>query len=89
MMKLHGMKLLMPSYQIRGLYLIGLNPNSNPNPDAWRISIDNDFYDEMAGFETYDSRLIPQNFDIINYQFIPPTDIDFDSKISWQRSTYF
>ena len=36
----------------------------------------------------YDSRLIPQNFDIINYQFIPPTDIDFDSKISWQSNLF-
>ena len=43
----------------------------------------------MAGFETYDSRLMPQNFDIINYQFTPPTDIDFDNKISWRVQPIF
>ncbi|MEC7178665.1 MAG: DNRLRE domain-containing protein, partial [Candidatus Thermoplasmatota archaeon] len=64
-------------------------PSSNPSPDAWRISIDNDFYDEMAGFETYDSRSMPQNFDIINNQFTPPSDIDFDNKISWRVQPIF
>ena len=56
----------------------------NPSPDAWRICIDYDVTDELAGFVVYDSRVTPQHFDLINFHFTPPVSIDFGEKISWR-----
>ena len=53
------------------------------NPDAWRVFIDNDLNDEMAGQIVYDSRLNPSYFDLVNLEFYPPIDLDFSNHIQW------
>ena len=60
-----------------------LPSTSNFNPDAWRIFIDNDINDEMAGQIEYDSRIDPSYFDLINLEFYPPVDLDFSNHIQW------
>jgi len=60
-----------------------LPSSSNFNADAWRIFIDNDLNDEMAGQIVYDSRLNPTYFDLVNLEFYPPVNLDFSNHIQW------
>ena len=65
------------------LFQWSLPSSSNFNADSWRIYIDNDINDEMAGQIVYDSRIDPAYFDLANLVFSPPVEIDFSNHIQW------
>ena len=52
-------------------------------PTGWRVFIQADANDDMAGLYTYDSRLIPGAFDITNRTFTPTQDLNFAQEIRW------
>ncbi|MDG1551255.1 MAG: DNRLRE domain-containing protein, partial [Candidatus Poseidoniaceae archaeon] len=57
--------------------------SSNFTPDSWKLFIDNDISNEMAGQIIFDSRDTPSNFDVANMKFYAPYDLDFSNHIQW------
>ena len=57
--------------------------SSNFTADSWKLFIDNDISDEMAGQIIFDSRDIPSSFDVANMKFYAPYDLDFSNHIQW------
>ncbi|DAC49247.1 MAG TPA: DNRLRE domain-containing protein, partial [Candidatus Poseidoniales archaeon] len=49
----------------------------------WRVFIQADASDDMAGLYTYDSRTTPSAFDITNLTFTPSSDLSFAQEIRW------
>ena len=52
-------------------------------PTGWRVFIQADANNDMAGLYTYDSRVVPGAFDIANRTFTPPQDLNFAQEIRW------
>ena len=50
---------------------------------GWRVFIQADANNDMAGLYTYDSRTTPAAFDITNLTFTPPQDLTFAQEIRW------
>ena len=49
----------------------------------WRLFIQADANDDMAGLYTYDSRTSPADFDTTNLTFTPSSDLTFAQEIRW------
>ena len=49
----------------------------------WRVFIQTDASDDMAGLYTYDSRTTPSAFDTTNLTFTPSSDLTFAQEIRW------
>lgn len=49
----------------------------------WRVLIQQDAADDMAGLFVYDSRFNASMFDVANRTFTPSTDLDFSRDILW------
>ena len=49
----------------------------------WRVFIQADAANDMAGLFTYDSRNTPAAFDTTNLTFTPPSDLTFAQEIRW------
>ncbi|MBN29307.1 MAG: hypothetical protein CMB34_01400 [Euryarchaeota archaeon] len=52
-------------------------------PTGWRVFIQADANNDMAGLYTYDSRVLSAAFDITNQTFTPPQELDFAQEIRW------
>ena len=50
---------------------------------GWRLFIQADASNDMAGLYTYDSRTVPAAFDTTNLTFTPPQDLTFAQEIRW------
>ncbi|MGB2393842.1 MAG: DNRLRE domain-containing protein, partial [Poseidonia sp.] len=50
---------------------------------GWRVFIQADANNDMAGLYTYDSRTTPAAFDTTNLTFTPPQDLTFAQEIRW------
>ncbi len=50
---------------------------------GWRVFMQADSSDDMAGLYTYDSRVATAAFDVANRTFTPPQDLDFAQEIRW------
>ncbi len=50
---------------------------------GWRVFIQADANNDMAGLYTYDSRTTPAAFDNTNLTFTPPQDLTFAQEIRW------
>ena len=57
--------------------------SGTPTATGWRVFIQTDANDDMAGLFTYDSRDSPTAFDLTNLQFTPPSDLTFAQEIRW------
>lgn len=49
----------------------------------WRVFLQADANDDMAGLYTYDSRTTPSSFDMTNLTFTPSSDLTFAQEIRW------
>jgi hypothetical protein len=58
-------------------------PSTTNAPSAWRVIIFEDADDDMAGRTVYDSRDVPNAFDLVNLTFTPPTDIEDIQTVRW------
>ena len=57
--------------------------SSSTAATGWRVFIQADASNDMAGLYTYDSRTTPAAFDTTNLTFTPPQDLTFAQEIRW------
>ena len=57
--------------------------SGNTAATDWRLFIQEDASDDMAGLYVYDSRVNTTSFDVTNLTFVPDSDLTFAQEIRW------